>query len=150
MILAYPENNMSRQMAGTYASDIARRPHVRAAIELAEAAIEKDRRKAGRNSAQAIVLKYWSIIEKDGVSEKDQIAALKGLTALLPKGAIDADPSDDSVNSKQAKLDELSELLADNLPHLIEVDALVGNDEDVRDGVLEIVAVVVDDGESDY
>ena len=128
---AYPGNTGKRTSKSVDASRVYARKHVQDAIAAVESRIEAERRRASRGNAQAIQTKLWGVVE-NATRDADVIAACKVLVTLLPKGAIDADPSKDSAHSKDELVERLKELLDDNLPDVLDVTP-IGDGDDVDD-----------------
>jgi len=137
------DNNGSRRTKTNDVSKILAKSHIKDAIEEAEAKIEADRRRASRGTAQAIQTALWNEVHSPEARSSDRISALKALVTLLPKGALEEKPLDDSVSSKHELVERLQELLEGNLDDVIDITP---DDGEIEDGdimeaeILEIQA----------
>lgn len=114
------KNNNSKQTCYSEASQILKRPHIQDAIAVIETRIEADRRRASRGSLVSIQMKLWRIVERKTTSTYEEIAALKTLASLLPKGATESSPNEDSAASKAELVERLKQVLSD-VPDAIDV-----------------------------
>lgn len=114
------KNNNSPTTCNDEASMILRRPHIQDAIAVIETKIEADRRRASRGNLVHIQMKLWNIVERTTTTTYEEIAALKTLATLLPKGATESSPSEDSAASKAELVERLKQVLSD-VPSAINV-----------------------------
>jgi hypothetical protein len=114
------KNNNSRQTSYSEASQILKRSHIQDAIAVIETKIEADRRRASRGNLVSIQMKLWNIVDRKTTSTYEEIAALKTLASLLPKGALESSPNEDSAASKAELVERLKQVLSD-VPDAIDI-----------------------------
>jgi hypothetical protein len=140
------KNNNNPTTCNTEASMILKRPHIQAAIAVIETKIEADRRRASRGNLVSIQMKLWNIVDRQSTTTYEEIAALKTLASLLPKGATESSPSEDSAASKAELIERLKQALSD-VPDAINVTP--ESDTYVEAAVIDIqsrVELVVEPG----
>jgi hypothetical protein len=109
------------------ANTVFNRPHVQKAIAVIESKIEADRRRASRGTLQRVQTKLWDIVDGEHTSDRDVIAALKGIRDMMPKDIVEDSPNIDSAASKEELVQRLQAVLSD-VPDAIEVGPVFDED----------------------